>query len=289
MTHPKSLSPSSTTTERCLNPNPNPNRVQESAARWVPTAIVPDGKATTTTVYTADQVEAFVCGHNNERNLYYSVNPTRTPLNKKAAKTDMTAIEYIHFDGDPRDDETPEQAKARYLKAIEQFTEETGIKLTFGVDSGNGIHGLIRLTKRIKLGPPVKDGKGKFRFSKEDQTKIDDVEARILALTLRLGGKRGTQNIDRILRLPGTTNLPNAKKRKEGRVACQAKLLWFDDTSYPLDAFPKEEPDKKSGDDRDKEWTRDESGSGYGYRFMRDYCHSKGMGYQEARAAILAD
>ena len=33
---------------------------------------------------------------------------------------------------------------------------------------------------------------------------------------------------------------------------------------------------------------RDESGSGYGFRFMRD-CHAKGMNYQEARAAILAD
>ena len=61
----------------------------------------------------------------------------------------------------------------------------------------------------------------------------------------RLGSKAGTQNIDRILRLPGTTNLPNAKKRKEGRVACQTRLLWFDDVSYPLDAFPKEEPGKK--------------------------------------------
>ena len=56
---------------------------------------------------------------------------------------------------------------------------------------------------------------------------------------LRLGSKAGTQNIDRILRLPGTTNLPNAKKRKKGRVACPTKLLWFDGASYPLDAFPK--------------------------------------------------
>ena len=33
---------------------------------------------------------------------------------------------------------------------------------------------------------------------------------------LRLGAKAGTQNIDRILRLPGTINLPNAVKAKEG-------------------------------------------------------------------------
>ena len=35
------------------------------------------------------------------------------------------------------------------------------------------------------------------------------------------------------------------KKRKEGRVACPTRLLWFNDVSYPLDAFPKEEPAKK--------------------------------------------
>src|SRR5262249_38113330 len=58
-------------------------------------------------------------------------------------------------------------------------------------------------------------------------------------------GDAGTQNIDRILRLPGTTNLPNAAKHKAGRTECRAKLLWFNDVSYPLDAFPKEEPEKK--------------------------------------------
>jgi hypothetical protein len=255
---------------------------------WVLTAIVPDGKTTTATVYTADQVEAFVRKHNGKRNLYYSVNPTRAPLNKKAAKTDIIAIEFILTDCDPRDDETPEQAKARYRKAIEQFTEETGIKFAFGIDSGNGIQGAIRLEKRIELKPPVRDEKGELRFSEEDQAKIDDAEPRAATLMRRLGAKPGTQNIDRILRLPDTTNLPNAKKRKAGRTECQAKLLWFDDVSYPLDAFPKEEPNKKNGDNNDKEWTRDESGSGYGYRFMRD-CHGKGMSYDEARTAILAD
>jgi hypothetical protein len=53
----------------------------------------------------------------------------------------------------------------------------------------------------------------------------------------RLGAKAGTQNIDRILRLPGTINLPNAKKRKEGRVRCPTKLVDFNDEVYSLDAF----------------------------------------------------
>src|SRR5215472_7003398 len=230
-------------------------------------------------------------------------------MSKKAAKKDIAAVEFIHFDGDPRDDETSEQAKARYLKAIEQFTKETGIKFTFGSDSGNGIPGLIRLTERIELVPPVKDEKGEFKFSKEDQAKIDDVEARILALTLRLGGDRGTQNIDRILRLPDTINLPNAKKRKTGRTECQAKLLWFDDVSYPLDAFPSAAPTPfetgigeaftaagftaATTDSTDIPVedlgvgikSRDESPSGYGFRFMQN-CHAQGTNYEQARTAI---
>src|SRR5262249_13036175 len=113
--------------------------------------------------------------------------------------------------------------------------------------------------------------------------------------------KPGTQNIDRILRLPGTINLPNAKKRGEGRMECPTKLLWFDDTSYPLDAFPSaarsdpfkgaERPESDGpyevlGEGLGK--PRDETGSGYGFRFMLD-CHAKGMSYEQARAAILAD
>jgi hypothetical protein len=57
-----------------------------------------------------------------------------------------------------------------------------------------------------------------------------------------LGSKAGTQNDDRILRLPGTINIPNAKKRKTGRTECPTKLLGFNDVRYSLDAFPQPEP-----------------------------------------------
>ena len=61
----------------------------------------------------------------------------------------------------------------------------------------------------------------------------------------RLGSVAGTQNIDRILRLPGTTNLPNKKKIKAGRVACRTRLISFNDLKYSLDAFPAPEPSGK--------------------------------------------
>jgi predicted P-loop ATPase len=209
---------------------------------WVLTAIVPDGGTTTITATTADQVDTFVRQHDGKRNLYYSVNPTRTVLNSKAKKADIAAIEYVLGDLDPKDDETSEAAKARYLAQLNGAFEP---KPTAAVDSGNGIQVLMRLQESIILGELV-DGK----FSAEDQAKIDDVEARATTLMKRLGAKAGTQNIDRILRLPGTTNLPNAKKRRDGRTECPTSLLWFNGASYPLDAFPKEEQGKKKSDER---------------------------------------
>src|SRR6516225_4884368 len=43
----------------------------------------------------------------------------------------------------------------------------------------------------------------------------------------KLGSVAGTQNIDRILRLPGTVNLPTKAKIKKGRTACQSGLLAY--------------------------------------------------------------
>ena len=152
---------------------------------WVLTAILPDGGAATITVptHTAAEVDAFLCEHNGKRNLYYSTNPTKTAMTKKAAKTDIAAVEYLLADLDPADGETPEAAKARYLGQLNGPFEP---KPTAIVDSGNGIQCLWRLAQRIEL-------------SADGANIIEDVEARSAALMFRLGAKPGTQNIDRIL------------------------------------------------------------------------------------------
>ena len=97
-----------------------------------------------------DGVRSFVAKHNGTRNLYYSLNPTRTRMGKKAAKTDIARIEFVPADLDPMHDEPPEDAKKRYLTEIGKFKK----KPTAVIDSGNGLNVIFKLVKPIELPDP---------------------------------------------------------------------------------------------------------------------------------------
>jgi hypothetical protein len=211
---------------------------------WVLTAITPEApvQIDTTTTHTVTEVVSFVGKYNGKRNLYYSVNPTKSDASKKAAKINISAIEYLLSDLDLVKDETSEAAKVRYLNQLNGSfkPKPTGI-----VDSGNGIQTLWRLKQAIDLSqyPLAIDNEGKPVLGPEAAKIVADVEDRTKAIMERLGAKAGTQNIDRILRLPGTINLPNEKKRREGRVPCPTKLVEFNEKSYPLELFVPGTPD----------------------------------------------
>lgn len=215
-------------------------------APWAITGIVPDGRTETISARSAAEVDAFVRRINGKENVYYAVNPPRRAMSVKAKKTDIAAVEFLLADLDPRDGETPDKAKHRYLAKLEDFEPRPSAI----VDSGNGLQCLWRLKKPIRLGEPVccTNDKGKTvrQFSPEDRELIDDIEARTAAVMRKLGAKTGTQNIDRVLRLPGTINMPNRAKRKAGRVECEAALLWFESTTHALDAFPAEDAPKRA-------------------------------------------
>jgi hypothetical protein len=268
-----------------------------------------DGRIEARTLSGGREINAFVAKWNGERNIYYAANPTRGKLDKKAEKEDVYAIEYLLSDLDPVDDESPEEAKARYLKQLESFTARP----TMLMDSGNGLQALWQLKTPIALEAPIQldpikvKGKRKpitSQFSAEDQAKIDDAEARSAALMRRLGAPTGTQNIDRILRLPETINLPSKAKKAKGRVTCYTRLLWFEWSKYSLEDFPRDqEAPQKARDKRNgaagshhmklpggiaDAYELDDTGNGHGFRFMRRQRH-KGMDYEQAKAAILAD
>ena len=217
---------------------------------WALQAILPDKPTSNSiphilavTVHTIAEAQAFVSEHNGKRNLYYLVNPTKHDMDKKAAKLDIAAIEYCLADLDPKADEASEVARARYLGQLNGTFEP---KPTAIVNSGNGIQCLWQLAEPIDLTiyPLAQDKDGKRILGPEAQRIVDDAEARIKEIMIRLGAEPGTQNIDRILRLPGTVNLPNKVKRDKGRVECPTELLEFSGAGYSLDQFPLPEQTK---------------------------------------------
>src|SRR6516225_7909157 len=202
---------------------------------WLLVAIDPDTETiTATTAQQQADVNSFVQRWNGKRNLYYTVNPIRQALTKKPKKTDIAAIEYLLADLDPAKDEAPAAAKARYRAQLEAMQPAPAAV----IDSGNGLNALWRLATALPLGAPVPNAKGNLVFSAEDKATIADVEARCKAMMEQLGSAAGTQNIDRILRLPATLNLPTKAKRAAGRVPCETALLWFNGVTCTLDDFP---------------------------------------------------
>jgi putative DNA primase/helicase len=205
-------------------------------------AIDPDDESITAiTARRPDEIRSWVERWNGTRNLYYTVNCCRGPMTKKPTKADIGAIEFVLGDLDPKADESAEAAKARYRPQLENMQPQSSAV----IDSGNGLQGLWRLATPIPLDAPVPNAKGKLTFGTADLAKIKDVEARSKALMVRLGSVAGTQNIDRILRLPGTINLPTAPKAKAGRVPCPAVLLWANWATCALEDFPLPEAPKR--------------------------------------------
>jgi predicted P-loop ATPase len=171
---------------------------------WTLTAIPPDGKPTTLAVKNPADAKAFVAKYNGNANIYYDVNPTHRPQNRKATKRDIQQAEYVQADLDPAADETPEAAKQRYRKKLETFDPLPSAI----IDSGNGIQALWRLEEPV---PPER---------------FHDVEAASAATMEALGcGDTSPRDVSRIFRLPDTINLPTKSKRAKGRKKCPAKLL----------------------------------------------------------------
>jgi hypothetical protein len=171
----------------------------------------------------ADAVRAWIAGRDGRMNLYWLVNrPIGQPVTK-AAKDDIAAATFFHVDADPHlaDNSTPEQIAAERARLRASLEPEALAKLglppaTAVVDSGGGFGVFWRLD------PPVP-----LRTGKRDPynaAAVDAVEAVNKAIE-KLFGAPQCFNIDRIMRLPGTANLPNERKRRLGRGVSQAALV----------------------------------------------------------------
>ena len=199
---------------------------------WTLTAIEPDGPGIDTKTFgpnTASDALAWLEARSGRMNLYYMVNPAMRPLSKKATKEDVLEAVAIWVDIDPKKGEDPAAARADAIARLMNYRVPPSIV----IDSGGGVQAIWLLDEPFPI-----DGKVPI---------AEDFELFNLHLEIAFGGD-SCHNVDRILRLPGTINLPNAKKRKAGRVPRLAAVI--DERSswerYPLGEFTAAPPKNAS-------------------------------------------
>lgn len=188
---------------------------------WQITAIYPDGKITTRVFGppTQKEMKAFIQERQGKENLYFTVNPLIDPKAIKPKKTDIRGLAALHVDLDPRAGEDFEIERQRALKKLLEFKPQP----TIIMDSGGGFQGFWMLEEEVPTGG--------------SEERAVELEAYNLQLEVLLQAD-SCHNIDRIMRLPGTINVPNAKKLKKGRQPALAKIVERDlSRRYKLSEF----------------------------------------------------
>ena len=197
-----------------------------SSGQRVLTSISPDAVRITTATFAAgerDKMASWIDERQGRQNIYFTVNELYGPVNSKPKKTDMAAAVALHVDVDPRAGEDLAKERERVEKVLRSYDPAP----TVIIDSGGGFQGFWLFDAPIAL-----------PGDSADEARHLPVEDRNRKIETALGGDN-CHNIDRIMRLPGTVNVPGEKKRKRGRTAALAQLVDADwSRRYKLVDFP---------------------------------------------------
>lgn len=192
---------------------------------WILTAIAPTRASIETRTFTAAEADACLAWlkiNNGQRNLYFHVNPTLRPISKKAEREDIAELAWLHVDIDPRPGEDIAKEQERSLGLLRNPPKNVPPP-TVIIFSGGGYQGFWRLSPTFKVNGEL---------SLAEEAKRWNLQLEIIF------GADHCHNIDRIMRLPGSINIPDAKKLKKGRKPILAELVEFhEDRLYPLSSF----------------------------------------------------
>lgn len=146
-------------------------------------------------------------------NLYYSLNapdPDRLRVGKagKLAEADVAYIRGIAIDLDPQHDKPFEEERRRLFEKVTEAQKNIFGGPSVTVDSGGGYQMIWLFPEPIAV----------------DEKVAADVKARARSLGQAFGSD-AVHSLEHLFRLPGTTNIPNAKKRKAGRTAALASVV----------------------------------------------------------------
>lgn len=161
----------------------------------------------------------FVTRHNGRSNLYYSLNEPRPDApDAKLSKRDIRRLHFVAVDLDARPAQGRTKDDVRRTATALADDMLADVTATYAVDTGGGYQVLWQLAEPLPA----------------EAAEAVEAQGRGLALTLDADA---TQNVDRILRLPGTLNIPTAKKAAAGRKPAPATLLLAEGEPVPLDAL----------------------------------------------------
>ena len=189
---------------------------------WVLTSIIPDGRTETVTFQAGAWAAAatWIDGKQGVQNVYFHVNPVRQNLTSKASKEDMARMGWLHVDIDPRAGEDFGDERTRALGLLRGYSQPP----TVIIDSGGGYQAFWKLKSSPKL-----EINGDIGRAQELEAYNQQLE--------KVFGADHCHNVDRIMRLPGTINVPNAKKLKKGRKPALAALIEWKDVEYAIEDF----------------------------------------------------
>lgn len=183
----------------------NPTDIAEFLGRSLRTdihlvSIVPDG-GTHGRHFGADAAlatEWAIAQNEAGKNVYFTVNLVRPACHKKPTKGDIVGVRFAHIDIDPPKDGSPWDPEPAFQSLVNADHPPNLVNW-----SGNGWQALWRIDGRMSP---------------------EEVEAVNRGLISAFGGDRATANVDRLLRIPGTLNYPNATKLAKGRAVKLAKI-----------------------------------------------------------------
>lgn len=159
----------------------------------------------------SEDLERFISTNNGKNNLYFSVNePKPDAPDKKLTKNHIGKIHGVWLDADP-DKKKPFQEERERLYAFAENLKNSKNQPTYIVDSGGGIQAFWLLKTAIE--------------ANEDRIRKYEALSRGLA---KQYSTDAVQNIDRIMRIPFTLNIPNTAKIKAGRNLSPATIYWAD-------------------------------------------------------------
>ena len=153
-------------------------------------------------------VYRFIEQYNGKCNIYFMVNtPYSDAPDDKLKKEHVEFINAVWLDADPVKSKPFDQERKR-LRKLTNALKNSENAPTYIIDSGGGFQAFWVLKEPVLTTP--------------ENVELYEALSRGLAVQYETDH---VQNIDRIMRVPFTWNLPTAKKREQGRKKALAKII----------------------------------------------------------------